>query len=287
MYPHILQKVFCEPWAITTEMHATIQELLNERILGSQTAPLAATIHSAQVAFSPMAAGAGLNPPTERGSRLWTRGALGVIPVRGIIGSHLSSLEMMCGGYGVEQLQTDLERAAEQDNIKRVMVDFHSPGGVITGVPETAKQLAELGKKKETFAFTSGQSASASYWLMSQANHVYATESARVGSIGVFVALLDQTKAMEARGEALRLFKAGKYKGMGLPGNALTEEEGALIQAAVDESYAKFTSAITSKRPKVEKATMQGQMFSSANARAAGLIDSVVRGFNSLVARLS
>lgn len=287
MYPLILSKVFSEPWCVLIDQHYAIQDALLAHMEGGHVPILANQHASVQVPFTPVAVGLGLKRPTEQGSRLFTKGALGVIPVRGVIGSHMSSLETMCGGYDVAQLTHDLETAREDSSIKRVLVDFHSPGGTVTGVPEAAKVFRALGKEKDTFAFTNGQSASASFWLMSQANHVYMTESAGVGSIGVYLALLDRTEGMKVRGERLQLFKAGKHKAMGLPGNPLTEDDKVLLQAQVDKTYAKFTGAVKGARPGVSSETMQGQMFTGADARDAKLVDSLVSSLGALVSRLS
>lgn len=284
MFPNIIQRVFFEPWCILESVHYAIQDLLFEHMEGHQQIRVNG---DAQVPFTPMAAGAGLNPPTARNSRVFTRGPLAVIPVRGIIGSHLSNMDIACGGYGVEQLSLDLERVQEATEIKRVMVDFHSPGGAVTGVPEVAKQFAALGQIKETFSFTSGQSASASLWMSSQANHSYMTESASVGSIGVYVSILDKSKAMEARGEQMRVIRSGKHKAAGAPGVPLTDEDIARIQAQVDTIGKMFRSSVKSKRTKVDAETMQGQMFFGKAAKDVGLVDSLVSSFGSLVKRLS
>lgn len=281
-YPRIAHKVFCEPWCIMPEQHLIIQEVLLEAEAIEQLSSRNIDVVSP---FGPYAIGAGLTPPTESGSRMWTKGQLAVIPVRGIIGNHLSSLEMMCGGYGVEQLSADIERAQDRDHIKRVLLDFHSPGGTVTGVPEAAAQFAELGKIKDTYAITTGLSASASYWIMSQANHIYSTKSAQVGSIGVYTAFLDRSEARAKKGEKLHVFHAGKYKAMGL--RELTDEDKTLIQASVDKVYGNFTRAITAKRPKVTSATMQGQVFDGEDAMAAHLVDGTISSFNSIVNRLS
>jgi signal peptide peptidase SppA len=283
MYPIITSKVFHEQWAVMPQTHYSIQDALIDRMGGILIQPGHADL---QVPFSPVGYAAGLSSPVDRGSRLWYSGSLGVIPVRGIIGSHLSGMEMACGGYGLEQFTADLERASAS-SLKRIMVDFHSPGGVVTGVPEAAKAFHELGKVKETFGFTSGYSASASMWLMSQAHHNYMTESAGVGSIGVYLALIDKSEGMKARGEKLKLFKAGKYKAMGYPGTSLTEEEEGMLQAQVNKTYARFKADVLRGRPQVDDSAMQGQMFYGKDAREAKLVDSLVTSLASLVKRLS
>lgn len=280
MYPIIFRKVFCEPWACQLDTYGSIQEQL---IHAAEHGITPTSVN--QVSFGPSAAGVGLNRPTQPGSRLYTKGAVGVIPIRGVISSHLSSLETMCGGYDIQQLAYDLDAAAEDTNLKRVLIDFHSPGGTITGIPETAKLIKNFPKK--TIGFSNGHSASASYWLMSQCSSVLITESASVGSIGVYTAAIDNSKARETRGETVQVFKAGKYKAMGLMGKTLSDDEKALIQESVDKAYAKFTGDVKGARPGIEEATMQGQMFVGKDAVKAKLVDSLVSSLGSVVTMLA
>jgi capsid assembly protease len=283
-YPHIVRKVFCEPWCILPDYHESIVTVLNSRLAGESAS---VPVSSIQVPFTPLAASLGLTPPRERGSRVWTKGKAGVIPVYGIIGSHLSSLEMMCGAYGVEQLQSDVDDAMRDDRIENIIFDFHSPGGHVTGIPETGRMIAELGKAKNTYAFSSGMVASAAYWLASQANHLYGTESSMWGNIGVYLAVVSRKEAMAKAGEKVTLIAAGEHKTMGHPSTELTAEQIQILQASVDDTYKAFTKAVKAKRPDVDKASMQGLIYKGVRAREAKLVDSIVSSLGSLVSKLS
>jgi signal peptide peptidase SppA len=272
-----------EPWLITPETHHTLQEVLMSHIEGRSVA----TTANLAIPFTPKAVGLGLTKHAQPGSRVWTKGRLAVIPVWGVIGQHMSNLEMMCGGFDVAGLEHDIGLVSSDPSIKNVLFDFNTPGGTVTGVPEAGKMIAALGKTKNTFGFTDSMSASAGYWLMSQTNSVYATESAGIGSIGVYCAFLDRSESMKARGERMHIIKAGKHKAMGAPGNPLNDEDLALVQAQVDRDYASFVKAIRSKRPDVSDETMQGQMFRAPEARQAKLVDAMVTSLTTLISKLS
>jgi signal peptide peptidase SppA len=285
MYPRIAQRVFNENWLILPETHHAIQEALLAHIEGRHPGGIDSSARMA-VPFTTKAVGNGLTKHPSPGNRVWTRGRLAVIPVWGVIGQHLSNLEASCGGFDVARLEHDISVVANDTAIRNVMFDFNTPGGTVTGVPEAGRMIAQLGKEKNTFGFTDSMSASAGYWLMSQTNAVYATESAGIGSIGVYAAFLDRTEAMKTRGEKMHIIKAGKHKAMGAPGNPLTDEDVAMIQAQVDRDYAAFTKAILSKRPDVKSETMQGQMFRTPEARAAKLVDATVTSLSALISKL-
>jgi len=118
--------------------------------------------------------------------------------------------------------------------------------------------------------------ASAEYWIASQANAVYATPSAQVGSIGVYLALLDYSRAAEVQGIKVELFKSGKHKGMGMPGTSLSDEQRDMLQSRVEALGVKFRAAVRTGRARdIADDAMQGQSFAVEAAVENGLIDQV------------
>jgi signal peptide peptidase SppA len=156
-----------------------------------------------------------------------------------------------------------------------VLLDIDSPGGSVTGVPELAARIKAVADERPVFAFTDGMMCSAAYWLASQTDAIYATKTADVGSIGVYMAILDEARAYEMAGVKVELFKAGRLKGMGMPGTSLTEEAREHLQSEVDDIYQWFTSDVRSKRD-VSAEVMQGQSFMAEAAARHELIDMVV-----------
>lgn len=271
-YPLILEKVYLQPWLVKSETHFAIQEVLKSRLAGESMA-IESLVEK------------------DDNKSCWQmvgdQGQIAVIPVFGIIGKHMSMMETMCGGYDVESLGESIEEALSYKEVKSILLHINSPGGTVTGVPEMAEVIARASTYKNIFAYTDGDMCSAAYWLGSQAHSVYASPSASVGSIGVYMAFLDETRAMENEGVKLELIKAGRLKGMGLPGNPLSEEARAHLQAQVDEIYNEFTGAVKSRRPSVNDDTMQGQAFSGRQALARGLVDRLVNNVSTLIQEIN
>jgi signal peptide peptidase SppA len=262
----LLEVVYTKPWAILPAKHKAIQTVLEA--------------HLERAAF--------LDPdflnddsPQEAGYELV--GNTAVIPIEGTIFNKASGLEAMCGAFSLEAFKADLKSVAALPEVKNVLLNISSGGGTVTGVPEAADLIAQVAKAKNVYAYTDDCIASAAYWLASQANAIFISKSAEVGSIGVYLALLDITGAMEQQGVKLELFKAGKFKAMGIPGAPLSEDERAILQASVDKVYQNFTGYVRSKRPAVTSDSMQGQMFDSSDALQAGLIDGVINDVNALI----
>ncbi len=209
--------------------------------------------------------------------------SVAVIPVYGILGKHLSAFEAECGGCDVEAIGEMLDYAIASPAIKSVLLDIDSPGGVVTGIPELAAKIREATAAKPVYAFTSGQCCSAAYWIASACDAIFCTTSADVGSIGVYVALCDNSEWWKKEGLKLELIKAGEFKAMGISGKPLEDAERALIQADVDAIYEMFTADVRSGRGAIDDEVMQGQTFMGANAVSAKLVDEMVKDMNEVL----
>ena len=179
-----------------------------------------------------------------------------------------------CEKYYMDAVDVDsiTEEISETPEGSTVVLWFRSPGGITTGIPETAAALRQFSKSRRLIAFTDALCCSAAYWLAAQCESIHATPTADVGSIGVYVALYDFTEWMKQQGIALELFKAGSMKGMGIEGNPLSDEEAAYLQERVDESYDQFIADVTRNRA-IEDSSMQGQSLRGKSALAANLAD--------------
>ena len=208
-----------------------------------------------------------------------------ILPVKGCIGKGLSELESLCGACDVKAVEEMLEECERDPAIKTIILDVDSPGGTSVGVPELANRIRNC--SKEVISFTDGEACSAAYWIASQAKAFYATGSASVGSVGVYICFTNSEKLYENEGLRQELVKAGKYKGIGIDGLGMSPEQRDLLQTEVDDIHADFKAAVTSVREFVSDDAMQGQSFSGKRAAEAGLVTSLVNGFDELMQALN
>jgi signal peptide peptidase SppA len=197
------------------------------------------------------------------------------IPISGPIGRGLGSFEKGAGAVDVSDITDDLEAAEEDEECTLIVLDFDSSGGMVSGTPELADRIAAV--NKPIYAFTSGLIASAAYWLAAATEGIFATKSADIGSIGVYIPWADYTEAYKKEGVKIELFTSGKYKGMGFPGTKLSEDQRKLLQGRVVEIANMFYSHVQQNRPDVADESMQGQIFKAEQAVENGLIDGIVR----------
>lgn len=264
--PRIIAKVYREPWSVLPEIHAAIRAAIEAKTRGESPAVI-------------VRAGEDFDNEVDHPRNV------AVIPVYGIIGKHLSDIEMLCGGCSLDTIQDQIRLVADDDDIDHVLFDFHSPGGTVTGVPETADQIADLANVKNTWAFTDSVCASAAYWMASQCTTILATKSAVLGSIGVRAYYEDISRHLKNQGIEPIEFSSGKYKTMGADWRPMTDEEKAMIQRRIDQIGADFRSDVSAKR-EMDPKYMEGQVFSGKEAVGIGMADALVKGIDDAIERL-
>ncbi len=192
---------------------------------------------------------------------------------------------LLFGATDMNQVAEAIQEAVAQDAVKSILLDIDSPGGTVSGTPELAQAVADAAKLKSIHAFSAGQMCSAAYWIASQCDAVYATPSARVGSIGVMLPFIDSAEKFRSQGLKVEVFAAGKFKGMGTPGVSLSEEQRALIQSDLEEVAADFKTAVLARGRKIPDTAMEGQSFSARNAQRLNLAG-MAKSRDEVIARL-
>jgi signal peptide peptidase SppA len=267
---YLLQQVYHEPALIMPEAHASIRHLLESRINQSLVTS-AATSSEEAAQRQAMICGEKVDLP----SMTIDEDGIAHIPVGGAIGQKLGNFAKWAGAVDVADVAIDLAEAEASKKVRGIIMDIDSPGGMVAGTPELAARIAEV--TKPCYAFSNGLIASAAYWLASACDGIFTTVSAQSGSIGVYMAVYDESQAYEQAGIKVELIKAGTLKGLGYPGTSMTEAGRAYLQERVNEIYSMFKAQVKANRPEVSEETMQGQVFLGAQAEKRGLIDAVVK----------
>lgn len=201
----------------------------------------------------------------------------------GISGVLLKRVPNIARWFGIEatsygEIQSDLAQAMGDDNVKSVRLKIESPGGMVSGVKETADAIYQAATKKKIDAEIQDLGASAAYWLASQADTITANPNATVGSLGAYTAYADFSKAAEMEGIKVHVIASGPHKGMGVPGAPISEEQLAPIRRLIDGIASGFHADITRGRGMDKDATqkwMTGEVWRAEEAVTLGVIDAV------------
>jgi signal peptide peptidase SppA len=210
---------------------------------------------------------------------------IGVIPIVGVIGKGLSPLEKMMGAVDVADISEAVDAFAASPDVNSIALQISSPGGTVTGVEELANKVRNL--QKPTMAYTDSEMASAAYWIGSATDKVVASPSSTVGSIGVYLAIPDYSKAAEMAGIKMVVLKSGKFKGAGIEGTSLNADQVSNLQASVDGIHADFKAAVNAKRKMVQADSMEGQTFSGKQAASNGLVGALADSFSEALAKFA
>ena len=257
-YPEILAKVIGGKWAITEATFQGYESFLTSRLAGDKS-KLEADDIDEEVSDDPEIKGTTIR-----------------IPIYGIIGQHLSRVEVdYFHGCDLDRINNILDIAEDDPSLDTVLLDFRSPGGTISGLPETADKIRALAENKDVIAFSDSYCCSAALWLAAMAPKFYCTRSAQVGSVGVYLALLDKSRMLEDMGIKVNAIVSGKYKLAGSSFKRLTPEEEAMFQAEVDKIASEFRSAVQLNRS-VQSEFLEGQTYMGQDAVDAGFCDSLV-----------
>lgn len=131
------------------------------------------------------------------------------------------------------------ERVAEALALepRMVVLSIDSPGGLVSGAFDTARKLRSMAAEAgiDLYAHIEGVGASAGYALASAAMWIGATDSARIGSIGVIDTFADVTEQNRMMGLNVQLVTSGERKADGNPNQAISEDTLNVAQESVDK----------------------------------------------------
>lgn len=280
-YPNIHQKIHGDPWMVRPQtfisMATTLDRVSRDGFRADEVRPVEA-FHDGE----DEAAEEDTLPPGAMHMLPWEYMVLdgtAIIPIRGIMGKHLSSLEMMCGACSIDLVSAYLDEAMEDPSVSRILLRIDSPGGQVTGTPELADKVSSIRRagEKDIIAFTDSLCASAAYYVASGCHYILCTRSAIVGSVGVVMSFVNFSKAYEQMGIEHNIFTTGNFKATGNPARQLTDEEKAWAQNHVEETFSDFRQAVIDGRgDDVSPEVWEAQIFEGPKAVEAGLVDEVV-----------
>jgi signal peptide peptidase SppA len=174
-----------------------------------------------------------------------TRDRIAVIELRGTMMKHASSFSANASTVAVRR---QVRAAASDDDVVGVLLIADTPGGLVAGTDDLARDVAAAAKRKPVYGYCEDLCASAGYWVMSQATKLFAGPTALVGSIGVFTVVYDYSRMADAEGIDVKVIRFGEFKGMGAAGAKVTEPELAEMKKRVDAFGNDFVDAIATGR---------------------------------------
>lgn len=204
------------------------------------------------------------------------QGTLVIISIQGEIAGNGSGLE---GTGMLGAVSEQLRAAAENRDVKAVILQIDSPGGGLTASDILYNEIMKLrGKGKIVVAWGGSLMASGGYYIAAASDGIMASPTATVGSIGVIMQRFQVDGLMKLIGLKADPIMAGANKDMGSPFRDLTPEERALFQENVDHAHRRFIGIVAKGRGKPEaeiEKLADGRIFTADACLKNSLVDKV------------
>lgn len=178
---------------------------------------------------------------------------------------------------GYEYVESAVARGVADPEVREIVLDIDSPGGLVAGCFECADAIYGARGTKPIKAIANDSAYSAAYALASSADSITVTRTGGVGSIGVIVAHVSMSAALEKAGYKVTLIHAGAEKADGHPAIPLSDRAKTKMQERVNALYDIFVSTVARNRGLDEQAVRntEAATFMAREAIEIGLADTL------------
>lgn len=274
MKRHLLAaEFFSTPWALMPERLATFTNIINRWQAGG---------HAPDEVMTSVQADAQAVQARRAATASATAGGIAVLPLYGVVTQRGNMADDVSGpgSCSTQKFSAALRAAIADPGVAQILIDIDSPGGSVYGVQELAAEIMQARSTKPIVGIANSLCASAAYWVGCCASELYVTPGGEVGSIGVYQAHQDMSKALEEEGVSIKIISAGKYKTEGHPYGPLDAEAEAFMQSRIDDYYAAFTKGVAKARgasiDAVRSGMGQGRVLGADAALAENMVDGIL-----------
>lgn len=186
-------------------------------------------------------------------------------------------------GIDYKSLAMAIESLEADETISRIVLDINSVGGAVNGLFDMTEMIKAV--EKPIYAYTSGTLASASYTIASATDAIYGTESANIGSVGVYMSFMDDSEYMKKMGIKEITFYGQNSDKKNLDPESKEGKE--VYQAEINEMEDILVKNIAKYRGVTSEDVLanfgHGLMFRGNEALSRGMIDGVVSNFDEFI----
>ena len=173
----------------------------------------------------------------------------------------------------------DLEKLAEDDDVKAVVLRVNSPGGSAYASEQIWHAMTNLKAKKPVVVSMGGYAASGGYYISCPANYIIAEPTTITGSIGIFGMFPDFSGLLtEKLGIKFDEVKTNKHAAFGTMSRPFNAEEMALLEQYIDRGYQLFRKRVADGRKQSVEAIeeiAQGRVWLANDALKNKLVDEI------------
>ena len=173
----------------------------------------------------------------------------------------------------------DLEKLANDDDVKAVVLRVNSPGGSAYASEQIWHSVMGLKAKKPVVVSMGGYAASGGYYISCAANYIYTEPTTITGSIGIFGMFPDFSGLLtEKLGVKFDEVKTNKHAAFGTVSRPFNEEELSLLDQYIGRGYELFRKRVADGRKLPVDAVeeiAQGRVWLGNDALGIKLVDAI------------
>lgn len=211
---------------------------------------------------------------------LWTGKKIALIDVSGILrNTRSASLIGVEGDNPVSQFKEQLDKAANDDAVRAVVLRINTPGGSVTASDIMHEEVRRFRSRtgRPVIACMMDLATSGGYYLACATDRIIAHPTSVTGSIGVIMIAPDLSGTMGKIGLRTNVIKSGALKDSGSPFREMNDQDRAVFQTMIDGMYARFLDVVAAGRTQLTREQIReladGRVYTATEAKQKGLVD--------------
>ena len=196
-----------------------------------------------------------------------------------IVDSETESLVQQDHNIVASTVCKDLEKLANDDDVKAVVLRVNSPGGSAYASEQIWHAVTNLKAKKPVVVSMGGYAASGGYYISCAANYIYSEPTTITGSIGIFGMFPDVSGLLTDKlGVKFDEVKTNKHAAFGTMARPFNAEEMALLDQYIGRGYELFRKRVADGRKLSVDAVeeiAQGRVWLGNDALGIKLVDAI------------
>ena len=179
----------------------------------------------------------------------------------------------------VARVKEELTMAAEDGQIKALLLRINSPGGTVTASDVMYHELTAFKARRKIpiVAVIMDVGASGGYYVATAADRIVVHPTSVTGSVGVIMLRVNAEGLLQKIGVEASAIKSGAKKDIGSPFRPMNEEEREIFQTMINGFQARFLEVVTKSRsgltPERLKLIADGRVLTGPQAEQLGLAD--------------
>ena len=190
------------------------------------------------------------------------------------------------GEMNSENIVKELNRLADNDDVKAVVLRVNSPGGSAFGSEQMWFAAKQLRARKPLIVSMSDYAASGGYYMSCIADTIVAQPTTLTGSIGIFGMFPNFAGVTDKLGVNFSTVKTNELSDFGNTMRPMTDSERVILQNYINRGYELFISRCAEGRNTSNdeiKHVAEGRVWTGADALSLGLVD-VLGGLDEAIA---